>query len=739
MAGTELERIKVVIEAQTSQFNAEMTKFNKQIAGIEKTTGLASAKITKSFMAIGAAVASLVSIGLVVKFGKDIMTTAGRIDDMAAKTGLSAERFQELEYAIVQTGGNLDTVARSIQTLSEAILTGNPALAEMGINTRNTGEAFEQVIHKLADMGDTVERNVLGQKLLGRAFIELKPSLAEGSAGIKTLTQAARNSGLIMSTGLVKSLGSVEDSLKALSTMVRSVFYPIIQGLIPLFQTLVNWLSIAAGFIRGVMEAIFGAPANSTEQADASDNNTQRIIANAVKIKRALAGFDELNVIPSTSTGASTTAPDFGNLGQLNTNLAGDIAKAKEQMLLFNKAVEDGKKFWEDYGNAIKIATTAVIVFWTAFALSNWLLSVGAFGFLAVAMADIISKVTVMSSLFGIFGTMGIASPIQAFTASLVALLGPVGAVSAIVLTVTGIIAAFTLAIMDLWKTNYDFRKNLIDTWDSIKDTFARVYNSFIKPIIDNMIFWFSMIWELALKPLWENFKIFVAALVRLVTSIWIAIKPVVDFLVVVFGPIIAGVFNLIVAAIGIVIITVSTLVGVFFKIFGAIINMVSDFVKAFGDLIGKIIGFVAIPVNAVIDVINYLIKALNKVSFKAPDWLKFIGLGDIAGKSFGVNLSLIPKLAQGGSLNAGNLFVAGEAGAEMIGNYNGKTTVMPLENTSFVKAMGDAVYGAVASALSEAGQGSSTLVVDGMVLARSVEKNLNKLATIQGGLNLGV
>ena len=99
-----------------------------------------------------------------------------------------------------------------------------------------------------------------------------------------------------------------------------------------------------------------------------------------------------------------------------------------------------------------------------------------------------------------------------------------------------------------------------------------------------------------------------------------------------------------------------------------------------------------------------------------------------------------IPQLAAGGSLDAGSLFVAGESGAEMMGSYNGKTTVMPLENTSFVGAMKQAMVEGMTQVLgasSDNGNRDIILSVDGMQLAKATVKNLNKLATIQGGLNL--
>jgi phage-related protein len=48
--------------------------------------------------------------------------------------------------------------------------------------------------------------------------------------------------------------------------------------------------------------------------------------------------------------------------------------------------------------------------------------------------------------------------------------------------------------------------------------------------------------------------------------------------------------------------------------------------------------------VNAILSVVNYLIKGINKISFKVPDWVPGIG-----GKDFGFNIPEIPKFATGG------------------------------------------------------------------------------------------
>ena len=55
------------------------------------------------------------------------------------------------------------------------------------------------------------------------------------------------------------------------------------------------------------------------------------------------------------------------------------------------------------------------------------------------------------------------------------------------------------------------------------------------------------------------------------------------------------------------------------------------------------------------------------------------------------------------------DMWTAGEAGKELVGSYQGRTTVMPLENTSFVSAMYQAIYQATRDAY---GENETTVIV---------------------------
>lgn len=102
------------------------------------------------------------------------------------------------------------------------------------------------------------------------------------------------------------------------------------------------------------------------------------------------------------------------------------------------------------------------------------------------------------------------------------------------------------------------------------------------------------------------------------------------------------------------------------------------------------------------------------------------------------------PKLsfmASGGFVDQGQLFIAREAGAEMVGSMGGRTAVA--NNDQIVEGISSGVYAAVRSAMQESDGGSNISVnvyLDGKQINASVEKRQRERgATIMtGGVNFG-
>lgn len=90
---------------------------------------------------------------------------------------------------------------------------------------------------------------------------------------------------------------------------------------------------------------------------------------------------------------------------------------------------------------------------------------------------------------------------------------------------------------------------------------------------------------------------------------------------------------------------------------------------NAFSNIFSGLANVAKKPLNAIISMVNSVIKGMNKLSLDIPDWVPKFG-----GESFGVNIPTIPMLAKGGIVDAPTLAMVGEAGKE---------AVVPLENNT--------------------------------------------------------
>lgn len=156
-------------------------------------------------------------------------------------------------------------------------------------------------------------------------------------------------------------------------------------------------------------------------------------------------------------------------------------------------------------------------------------------------------------------------------------------------------------------------------------------------------------------------------------------------------------------------------------KIFKGIWTTVSDFASGiFKGVINGIFSTIERTINGFIRMLNLAIGLINKIPGVSITKVEPI---------------YIPKLAEGGFPNEGQMFVAREAGAEMVGNIGRRTAVA--NNDQIVSAVSDGVYRAVMSAMSNkdgvSGDINITINMDGDVVYRNVVKKNKEVVRATG------
>lgn len=261
-----------------------------------------------------------------------------------------------------------------------------------------------------------------------------------------------------------------------------------------------------------------------------------------------------------------------------------------------------------------------------------------------------------------------------------------------------GICKTFTVAwdiIKKVWDTVSPYFESI---WNSIKSIFSvvsAVLGGFfnvawetIKSIWNNAVNFFSIIWA-GIRAVFEVVK---GVLSGDFSGAWEAIKNVWSQTVNFFSGVWEGIKN--------VFGSVANWFGdIFSKAWQAVKNVFTTGGEIFQGIIEGIAKVLKSVINSIIRGINYVIakpfNALNSM-LRTLRSIEILGLKPFSWvKTFGV--PQIPLMAEGGFPDQGQMFIAREAGPELVGNIGNRTAVA--NNDQIIEGIRQGVYSAVIEA----------------------------------------
>lgn len=180
-----------------------------------------------------------------------------------------------------------------------------------------------------------------------------------------------------------------------------------------------------------------------------------------------------------------------------------------------------------------------------------------------------------------------------------------------------------------------------------------------------------------------------------------------------------------------------------FSKAWETVKNVFSTGGKIFDGIKDGILNGLKTVINGLIGGINKVIKIPFEGINKALKAIKNVGIGGM--KPFKnliptINIPQIPTFATGGFPDRGQLFLANEAGAELVGNMNGKTAVANQEEiaqgfaTAITKTLAPVMYAAFKQAAIETAQQSGgDVYLDGKKITDNVVGHINTVSKSRG------
>lgn len=253
--------------------------------------------------------------------------------------------------------------------------------------------------------------------------------------------------------------------------------------------------------------------------------------------------------------------------------------------------------------------------------------------------------------------------------------------------------------------------------WEKVLVPLGEFLASIFGPAVDALSAVFLFLWQSVLQPigafLETIFKPIWSGLIDVIMYLWEnVLQPLIKFMAGAFKATFDTVFN-----------SIGGIIEGLKKTFIGLMNFITgvftgDWKKAwegvksiFSGIFETFYNIVKFPLNLIIDAINTVIKGLNKISFDIPSWVP--GLG---GKTFGINIPPLPKLATGGITDVNNPFAA------IVGdNKTQREVVSPLDDLMDMiqSAVGTAMMTATKFNSSNSRQGDIILQIDGTTIAR--------------------
>lgn len=197
-----------------------------------------------------------------------VFEQADNLDDLATKTGVSAEALQQLGYAGQFADVSMETIAQSLRILQKnavGAIDGNKELkdtfralkvplVDATGHARSTEDVFADLADRFNSMPEGMGKTNLMLKVFGKSGAEITGVLNLGSKGIRAYAEEHKLLGATMSEGLISGSAEFEDNILRLKTGLQGVRNTIAEAVLPAFneiaQTTLDWFKANQALVR---------------------------------------------------------------------------------------------------------------------------------------------------------------------------------------------------------------------------------------------------------------------------------------------------------------------------------------------------------------------------------------------------------------------------------------------------------------------------------------------------------
>lgn len=287
---TDLERLNIILAVRDREFAKQMERNQRRMERFAKQATRDMSRTSRSFDLAGAAAKRLAPLLAAVGAGavlSKIRATVSELDDIgktADKIGLTTDALQELRTVAESAGisqSSLDSsMERFNKRLGEASLGSGAAakmLDQMGLEaeelaTMGLDQALSVVADRIAAIPEPTQRAAAAAALFGREGVAMVNLLREGSAGMETMRQEARDLGIILDESIVRGAEDAQTKLDLMGRVISAQLNAALIDLAPLLVGGATAIADMARMLNSAIDAVQNFLRPQTQLQEATDN-----------------------------------------------------------------------------------------------------------------------------------------------------------------------------------------------------------------------------------------------------------------------------------------------------------------------------------------------------------------------------------------------------------------------------------------------------------------------------------
>ena len=222
-------------------------------AGLEQAQGKLSG-LVGGFAAFGGAAA--VAGAALVRFASNLADEVEQLDNLSARTGVTAQNLQVLQFAFKQGGVDTQALTQGLTFMERAIANNDPSLAKLGVTSRDSFQAFMQAAHGLSTMSDSADRAKTMFDIFGRGGTQLLPIMNQLAGNFDGVARAAEESGNVLSEKQLKTMHDLDAATDQLNASMQGFGKQMAAYVAPSAITLTGALSGLLSLMRKMNDEV---------------------------------------------------------------------------------------------------------------------------------------------------------------------------------------------------------------------------------------------------------------------------------------------------------------------------------------------------------------------------------------------------------------------------------------------------------------------------------------------------